>query len=63
LQESAAEENIPIPQIYREETASLASNPVAAGMMPTLPSVSSTMYKDRHVTLSPLPHTFYVTVI
>lgn len=63
LRQRAAEENIPIPQIYREETASLASNPVAAGMMPTLPSVSSTMYKDRHATLPPLPHTLHALVI
>jgi hypothetical protein len=63
LRERAAEENIPIPQIYREETAGLANNPVAAGMMPTLPSVSSTMYKDRHATLPPLPRTVDAIVI
>lgn len=57
LRTRAATENVPIPQIYRDEIVQLANNPVAAGMMPTLPSVTSTMYKNRHSTISPLPQT------
>ena len=63
IRKRATEENIGLCAIYRQETARLAANPVAAAIMPAYRSMSSTMNRDRLSTLPPLPATRQAIVV
>lgn len=55
MREKAKESTDAICTIYRRCTATLATDPSAAAIMPSLQSVDSALYRQRHRLMPPLP--------
>lgn len=63
LRQRAEQETAPAPEIYRQEILKLAQYPGSAARMPAYDSVSTTMYRDRHSNMPPLPTSLQALVV
>jgi len=59
----AVNETTPITQIYLQEVQGLVHHPGAASRMPAYESVATTMYKDKHANMPPLPVSLHTLVV